>query len=116
MAEAARTLDLTGVLSVLDVYRKIAEITGGRASRRIGGCWTESPASSAARMCPSCQGVSTKQRSTRGWVTNGVYSYDILPEVREQVDGLPAQALPCGQPGRQHAEDGLWAGAEGIAV
>ena len=60
--------------------------------------------------------MSTKQRSTRGWVTNGVYSYDILPEVREQVDGLPAQALPCGQPGRQHAEDGLWAGAEGIAV
>jgi hypothetical protein len=27
MAEAARTLDLTGVLSVLDAYRKIAEIT-----------------------------------------------------------------------------------------
>ena len=27
MAEAARTLDLTGVLSVLDAHRKIAEIT-----------------------------------------------------------------------------------------
>jgi hypothetical protein len=34
--------------------------------------------------------MSTKQRPTRGWVTNG----DILREVREQVDGLPAQALP----------------------
>ena len=38
MAEAARTLDLTGVLSVLDVYRKIAEITerqGVEAHRRM---------------------------------------------------------------------------------
>jgi hypothetical protein len=38
MAEAARTLDLTGVLSVLDAHRKIAEITqrqGVEAHRKI---------------------------------------------------------------------------------
>ena len=38
MAEAARTLDLTGVLSVLDVYRKLAEITqrqGVEAHRKM---------------------------------------------------------------------------------
>jgi hypothetical protein len=38
MAEAARTLDLTGVLKVLDAYRKIAEITqrqGVEAHRKM---------------------------------------------------------------------------------
>lgn len=38
MATAARTLDLTGVLAVLDTYRKIAEITqrqGPEAHRRM---------------------------------------------------------------------------------
>ena len=38
MAEAARTLDLTGVLRVLDAYRKVAEITqrqGVAAHRRM---------------------------------------------------------------------------------
>jgi hypothetical protein len=38
MAEAASTLDLTGVLQVLEVYRRIAEITqrhGAAAHRRM---------------------------------------------------------------------------------
>lgn len=64
-----------------------------RASRHIGARWPRSLACATARTCPPCPGRSTRRRSIRGWAADRVYSYEILPEARDQADGLPSVAL-----------------------
>jgi hypothetical protein len=67
MAEAARTLDLTGVLTVLEVFRKVAEVTqreGAAAHRR------------------TLEQVARLQRG------------EMVPDAGEQAGGLPGEALP----------------------
>lgn len=65
---------------MLDGYRKIAEITQRQGVEVHGRMLDRVARLRRVRMCPPCRGMSTKQNSTRGWVTNGMYSYGILPE------------------------------------
>lgn len=94
MAEAARTLDLTGVLNVLSEFRWIAEVTrfrGEEVHREM--------LDTAARLLRG-EDVQTIPGHVRKAQINSrlgrlrVYSYEDTPAVSDQIDMLPQEALP----------------------
>jgi hypothetical protein len=93
MSIAAATLDLTGVLAVLDTFRTIAEITQRQGPEAHQHMLDQIDPSSAVITLPRCPGTITRQRSAGGRAADLVYSYEILPEARDQVEGIPAAAL-----------------------
>jgi hypothetical protein len=93
MAEAARTLDLTGVLEVLGVFRKIADITrrqGAEAHRRMLDQAARLERGEEISAIPGHVHKAEVAARLGQW---DVYSYEIVSEASGQVEGLPLSAL-----------------------
>jgi hypothetical protein len=74
MAQAARTLDLTGVRQVLDVYRKIAGITQRQGAEVHRPMLDQAARLHRGESIPTIPGTATRRGWTRGWATDRVYS------------------------------------------
>lgn len=94
LAEAAQTLDLTGVLSVLSEFRWIADVT------RLQGAEVHREMLDTAAGLLRGEDIPTTPGHVRKAHINArlgrlrVYSYEDTPAASDQVDMLPQEALP----------------------